>query len=98
MLGIFRTLPRASASDIWLSTKNSEGGSEMYYDIKKSGQRIRQLRERRKETQETLSEKLNISLSLLRKIETGRRGTSIEVLIVFGTSTTGYRNICIYSV
>ena len=55
----------------------------MYYDIKKSGQRIRQLRERRKETQETLSEKLNISLSLLRKIETGRRGTSIEVLIVF---------------
>lgn len=55
----------------------------MYYDIKKSGQRIRRLRERRKETQETLSEKLNISLSLLRKIETGRRGTSIEVLIVF---------------
>lgn len=55
----------------------------MNYDIKKSGKRIQQLRERRKETQETLSEKLNISLSLLRKIETGRRGTSIEVLIVF---------------
>ena len=55
----------------------------MYYDIKKSGQRIQQLRESRKETQEELSEKLNISLSLLKKIETGRKGTSIDVLIAF---------------
>lgn len=55
----------------------------MYYDIKACGKRIQQLRERRKETQEMLSEQLNISLSLLKKIETGRKGTSVDVLVAF---------------
>ena len=55
----------------------------MIYDMKKSGQRIRFLRENNHETQEALSEKLGVSLSMLKKIESGRKGVSIDLLIVF---------------
>ena len=52
-------------------------------NMKTSGKRIRELRESRNETQEVLSEKLNISLSMLKKIESGRKGVSVDLLVVF---------------
>ena len=55
----------------------------MIYDMKKSGQRIRFLRENNRETQEVLSEKLGVSLSMLKKIESGRKGVSVDLLVVF---------------
>lgn len=55
----------------------------MIYNMETSGRRIRELRESRNETQEVLSEKLNISLSMLKKIESGRKGVSVDLLVVF---------------
>ena len=66
------------------STQISEnGGIIVIYNMKTSGKRIRELRESRNETQEVLSEKLNISLSMLKKIESGRKGVSVDLLVVF---------------
>lgn len=53
----------------------------MHYDIKKSGERIRQLRTKAGYTQETLAEELSIDRSLLSHMEAGRRGCSIDMLI-----------------
>ena len=65
------------------STQISEnGGIILIYNMKTSGKRIRELRESREETQEVLSEKLNISLSMLKKIESGRKGVSVDLLVV----------------
>lgn len=55
----------------------------MIYDMKASGKRIQELRESKHETQEALSEKLSISLSMLKKIESGRKGVSVDLLVVF---------------
>lgn len=53
----------------------------MYYDIKQSGERIRQLRIQSKNTQETLAKELNIDRSLLSHIEAGKRGCSVDLLV-----------------
>lgn len=53
----------------------------MYYDPVDTGKRVQNLRKEKELTQEQLSEKLNITTDYLGKIETGRRGCSIEVLI-----------------
>jgi transcriptional regulator with XRE-family HTH domain len=53
----------------------------MYYDQKKSGARIQRLRKQLCLTQERLAEKLNISTSTLGKLERGRQGASIDLLI-----------------
>ena len=55
----------------------------MTFDVKGCGARIRELRMRRGLTQETLSEDLNITDVHLRRIESGVRGGSIELLIEF---------------
>lgn len=52
----------------------------MFYDIKKSGERIRQLRKQKKYTQVELSEKLNIDRSVLSRIEIGKYTCSVELL------------------
>jgi len=54
---------------------------KMYYDIKQSGERIRQLRIQSRNTQEALAKKLNIDRSLLSHIEAGKRGCSVDLLI-----------------
>ena len=53
----------------------------MLYNIKESGERIRQLRMSRKMTQEQLAIKLNIGDRYLRKIEMGEKGPSIDILV-----------------
>lgn len=53
----------------------------MTYDIKQSGERVRQLRIQNGYTQEKLAGVLNIDRSLLSHIEAGKRGCSVDLLI-----------------
>ena len=51
------------------------------YDMKKSGERIRRLRNEHGYTQEALAKKLGIDRSLLSHIEAGKRGCSVDLLV-----------------
>ena len=53
----------------------------MIYDIKQCGERIHQLRLNSGYTQEQLAEKLNIDRSFYSRIETGRKGCSVDLLV-----------------
>ena len=53
----------------------------MTYDVKQSGERIRQLRIQHKYTQETLAKELNIDRSLLSHVEAGKRGCSVDLFV-----------------
>lgn len=52
-----------------------------YYDMEKSGERIRQLRIQSGYTQEQLAGKLNIDQSYYGRIETGKRGCPVEIFV-----------------
>lgn len=53
----------------------------MYYDIEKSGERIRQLRIKSGQTQEKIAEKLNVDRSFYGRVESGKKGCSIDLFI-----------------
>ena len=53
----------------------------MNYDMKQSGDRIRQLRLRSRLTQEQDAGKLNIDRSFYGRVEAGRSGCSVDLLI-----------------
>lgn len=53
----------------------------MYYDITEIGRRIQRLRRAKGLTQERLAEELNISVVHLAKIENGKRGCSLDILV-----------------
>lgn len=53
----------------------------MNYDMKKCGERIRQIRKVQGMTQEELAAELKIGDRHLRKIESGEKGPSIEILV-----------------
>lgn len=53
----------------------------MYYDIEKSGIRIKELRLARNITRQNLADEIGISLDALRKIETGANGAKIDTLV-----------------
>lgn len=53
----------------------------MNYDIKHSGERIRQLRIKNGFTQEKVANALNIDQSYYGRIETGKRGCPVELFI-----------------
>ena len=53
----------------------------MYYNIKESGERIRQLRVHNGYTQEMIVQALNIDRSLLSHVESGKKGCSVDLLI-----------------
>ncbi len=55
----------------------------MIYDTLEIGKRIRKLRREKGLTQEQLAEQLNVSTVHLAKIETGKRGCSLDILIGF---------------
>ena len=55
----------------------------MTYDIKKCGERIRQLRIQSGYTQEALAEKLDIDRSLLSHVEAVKRGCSVDLFVRF---------------
>lgn len=53
----------------------------MYYDIVKSGERIRKLRENAAMTRQELAERIGLSVQALKKIELGMNGTKIDTLV-----------------
>lgn len=55
----------------------------MNYDMKKSGERIRQLRVQCGYTQEEFAKTLNVDRSTLSRIESGKRSCSLDLLIQF---------------
>lgn len=57
----------------------------MYYDPIETGKRVQLLRKARGLTQERLAEELNISVIHLAKIENGKRGCSLDILIDIAT-------------
>ena len=62
----------------------------MNYDMKRSGERIRQLRIQNGFTQEKTANMLNIDQSYYGRIETGKRGCPVELFVqlsdLFGVS------------
>ena len=62
----------------------------MNYDMKQSGERIQQLRIQHGYTQEAFAKALNIDRSNLSRIESGRRGCSLDLLVqlsgIFGVT------------
>lgn len=57
----------------------------MNYDIKRSGERIRQLRIHHGYTQEMLAQELSIDRSFLSHVETGKKGCSVDSLVQFAS-------------
>ncbi len=57
------------------------GDLHMNYDMEKTGQRIQQLRIQHGYTQEEFAKALNIDRSNLSRIESGRRGCSLDLLV-----------------
>ena len=61
-----------------------------YYDMEKSGERIRQLRIKSGYTQEKIAGMLNIDQSYYGRIETGKRGCPVDLFVqlsdLFGVS------------
>ncbi len=55
------------------------------FDMKACGARIKELRKKNNETQETMASNLYISQDHLRKIESGKSGASIDLLIDIST-------------
>lgn len=55
----------------------------MNYDMKKSGERIRQLRVQRELTQEDVAQMLNIDRSFYSRIEAGKSGCSVDLFVQF---------------
>ena len=60
----------------------------MSYDTLETGRRIQKLRREKGLTQEQLAERLNVSTVHLAKIETGKRGCSLDILIDFAAFST----------
>ena len=62
----------------------------MYYNTKASGARIRELRLAKKLDQIELAELLNVSHGYISRIESGKKGCSVDLMIqiseIFGTS------------
>ena len=62
----------------------------MNYDMKQSGERIQQIRIQNGYTQEEFAKALNIDRSNLSRIESGRRGCSLDLLVqlsgIFGVT------------
>ena len=54
----------------------------MYYDIEKSGNRIRTLRKEKGITQEELANRTGMSYKTINAIENGNKGTKIDTLIL----------------
>lgn len=79
----FPRAPSSFARDLQVQIlQNSEIGDHvMNYDIKKSGERIHQLRIRAGYTQGELASKLNIDRSFLSHVESGKKGCSVDLLV-----------------
>lgn len=63
------------------STNSKFGGYEMKYDLLKTGRRIAEIRKDNALTQEKFADELNVSTYHISKIEQGKGGASIEILV-----------------
>jgi len=59
----------------------SKKGQRMYYNLTESGKRIRNLREKKQLTQETMAEMIGVSQQTITFIENGKRGGSVDTLL-----------------
>lgn len=57
----------------------------MYYNTKASGARIRELRIAKNFTQDDLAEHMNVSRGFISLIESGKKGCSVDVLIILAS-------------
>lgn len=53
----------------------------MKYDLLEAGSRIRKIRKENGLTQEQFAEKFNVSVEHIGRIETGKRGVSIDLFV-----------------
>ena len=54
----------------------------MYYDLEKSGKRIRTLRKEKGITQEEFANRIGMSYKTINAIENGSKGTKIDTLVL----------------
>lgn len=54
----------------------------MYYDLVESGKRIKEMRKQAGYTQEKLADKVGVGCQSIANIENGRKGASIDTLII----------------
>lgn len=64
------------------------------YNMQESGKRIQMLRKSRGLTQSAFAEQIGVSLSMVKKIENGTKGISIDLLIVI----SAYLNVSFESI
>lgn len=57
----------------------------MYYDIKESGLRIKELRRKNGMTQEEFAEKIGMTADAVSNIERGKNGASVDALGIMAT-------------
>ena len=62
----------------WVHSVKKGKENNMHYDTKACGLRLKELRQKHSMTQEELSDKLNISLSMMSKIETGNKRLNLH--------------------
>ena len=58
-----------------------EKEQKMKYDLIETGKRIKAVRKQHELTQEQFAEKFNVSVEHVGRIETGKRGISIDLLV-----------------
>jgi len=56
-----------------------------YYDLKQSGERLKELRNKKGKayTQEKVAEEIGISREHLNRLEAGKKGCSVDLLVIF---------------
>lgn len=54
----------------------------MIYDMEASGRRLKELRKQAGKTQEQIAEDLNLAVETIRRIERGKRGCSVDMLLM----------------
>lgn len=56
-----------------------------YYNLAESGKRLKELRNKKGEayTQEKVAEEVGISREYLNRLETGKKGCSVDLLVIF---------------
>lgn len=66
----------------WLLPETRKDGWNMYYDLKESGKRIKEMRKQAGYTQEQLAEAVGVGCQTIANIENGRKGAGIDTLII----------------
>lgn len=66
-----------------IETQRRTSSLILNYDMKQSGERIQQLRNKNGLTQERIAETLNVDRSFYSRIEAGKKGCSIDLFIAF---------------